>query len=368
MAETRFFEKGLSTVVKKDAQRISWSTCEQAVYLSVALNSSTYPHDTDCSYTIIAPASGRTMSTVSIHWSSRRGADNECVSPSWGIQAHPPLEVVFRGEAQDDVSKTFDIIRGSLSLLRSSLVLSDSDKRLYSEEDLQDPKLATGFAEIQALKLATDVHPNVPTSVVRDIAWRDTALDESRFEPLKTAGIIITPEVRRSRIGYRLRSRSKAAWWRTPLTELETRKATEELVAAQGLHPLLSWRLETWDGYEAALSILNSAGFNAEKADIYTELEKFVSEAIEAFQMRSLESRASALQLEYERPDPSSRFAFSPPGQAPLNPLSRARAWTDPAVHQNNFPTGHVFSSECAVVEHHGSNDLGHTVVLALLM
>lgn len=350
-------------MVKKDAHRVSWSTCEQAVYLFVDPNSSTNPHDTDCSYTVIAPASGHIMSTVSIHWSSRRGEDNERISPSWRIEAHPPLEVVFRGEAQDDVSKTFDIIRGSLSRLRSSLVLSDSDKVLYSEEGLQDSRLAAGFAAIQALKLATNIHPIVPTSVVRD-----TARDESRFEPLEAAGIIITPEVRRSRIGYRLRSRSKAAWWRTPLTELETRKAAEELVAAQGLHPLLSWRLESWDGYEAALSILNSAGLSAEKADIYTELEKFVSEAIEAFQMRSLESPASALQLEYERPDPSSRFAFSPPGQAPLNPLSRARAWTDPAVHQNNFPTGHVFSSECAVVEHHGSNDLGHTVVRALLM
>lgn len=47
MAETRFFEKGLSTVIGKDAHRVSWSTCEQAVYPFVALKSSTSPHDAD---------------------------------------------------------------------------------------------------------------------------------------------------------------------------------------------------------------------------------------------------------------------------------------------------------------------------------
>lgn len=329
------------------------------------------------------------MSTITIHWKSRFCADKECFSPSWRIDVRPPLEVVLPGESEDVVRATFWKAYDVLSGLSKTLHLSDSDKLLYSEESLKNPEVAADFAEIQALKLAVECYPVVYTTDAPD-----TAPDESQFEPSKGFGVINTPEVTDTHIGYRLRSMSGTCWWRTPLTK--QRRAEKELSAVLFLHPLLSWSLKNWDGYESALSTFNSHGLLEEKAYIHTEMERCASEAIKVFNERfrgSPVSRESGLQLEYKRSVPISQasgntevdpshdaeahWSRADPtvaalaSQAPCGPLSRtsstlqqrARSPFDSAASRAEVPAGHVFPGKSAVLVRHSSNELDQAVV-----
>lgn len=326
--------------------------------------------------TSVSLHSGPTRSIL-IHWTACLKEDQKSFWPSWRIESDPALDLVLRGESHDAVNEAFKLTRLAVSQLNDALDSAEDDP-LVSIEALQQCDIAADFAWSKALAVATRHIASLQVSGVQD-----TEPNSFDFAPLQIAGISIVPEVTQSYVGYRLRSMSGANWWRTPLPELEKRKAAQEVTAAQCLHPLLSSQLGRWGDLDSALVTLYGADSAEQEAYFQRELEKIASKAIEQFKAkygRSSGNGISGVQMQYERYHPSSEssglvrgrpeavaaadlsrarstvaaIALSPPGRSPRNPLSqatsirrpRARACTAPTVDWPNIPSGDPISSE----------------------